>query len=75
MPLTVLERAKRAFYRKKYNDVITLLEPNTIQYRDSFTFYLYLGMACLHTGDIGGATTYFQRARQIKMRDPEWLTI
>ena len=73
MPLTVLERAKRAFYRKKYNDVITLLEPNTIQYRDSFTFYLYLGMACLHTGDIGGATTYFQRARQIKMRDPELL--
>jgi len=73
MPLTVLERAKRAFYRKKYNDVITLLEPNTIQYRDSFTFYLYLGMACLHPGDIGGATTYFQRARQIKMRDPELL--
>lgn len=73
MPQTVLERAKRAFYRKKYNDVITLLEPNTIQYRDSFTFYLYLGMACLHTGDIGGATTYFQRARQIKMRDPELL--
>lgn len=73
MPLTVLERAKRAFYRKKYNDVITLLEPNTIQFRDSFTFYLYLGMACLHTGDIGGATTYFQRARQIKMRDPELL--
>ncbi len=73
MPLTVLERAKRAFYRKKYNDVITLLEPNTIQFRESFTFYLYLGMACLHTGDIGGATTYFQRARQIKMRDPELL--
>lgn len=73
MPLTVLERAKRAFYRKKYNDVITLLEPNTIQFRESFTFYLYLGMACLHTGDIGGATSYFQRARQIKMRDPELL--
>lgn len=73
MPQTVLERAKRAFFRKRYNDVITLLEPNTIQYRDSFTFYLYLGMACLHTGDVGGATTYFQRARQIKMRDPDLL--
>lgn len=73
MAQTVLERAKRAFFRKRYNDVITLLEPNTIQYRDSFTFYLYLGMACLHTGDVGGATTYFQRARQIKMRDPDLL--
>lgn len=71
MAQTVLERAKQAFYRKRYNDVITLLEPNVIQYRDSFQFYFYLGLACLYTGDTGGATSYFQRARQIKLRDPE----
>ncbi len=73
MALTLLERAKRSFRRKRYNDVITILEPNVIQYRDSFPFYFYLGLACLHTGDVGGATSYFQRARQIKMRDPELL--
>lgn len=73
MAHTVLERAKRAFYRKRYNDVITLLEPNVIQYRDSFQFYFFLGLSCLYTGDVGGATSYFQRARQIKMRDPELL--
>lgn len=73
MALTLLERAKRSFHRKRYNDVITILEPNVIQYRDSFQFYFYLGLACLHTGDVGGATSYFQRARQIKMRDPELL--
>lgn len=73
MAQTILERAKRAFYRRRYADVITLLEPNVIQYRDSFQFYYFLGMACLHTGDAGGASSYFQRARQIKMRDPDLL--
>jgi tetratricopeptide (TPR) repeat protein len=73
MAKTILERAKRAYFRKQYNDVITLLEPSVIQYRDSFHFYYFLGMACLHTGDIGGASSYFQRARQIKMRDPDLL--
>ncbi len=71
MAKTVLERAKQAFYRKRYNDVITLLETNVIQYRDSFPFYFYLGLACLYSGDVGGATSYFQRARQIKLRDPD----
>jgi tetratricopeptide (TPR) repeat protein len=74
MAKTILERAKKAFYGKRYNDVITLLEPNVIQYRDSFQFYYFLGLACLYTGDVGGATSYFQRARQIKMRDPDLLT-
>ncbi len=73
MAITVLNRAKRAFYRKRYNDVISILEPELIQYRDSFQFYYFLGLACLHTGDIGGATSYFQRARQIRMRDPDLL--
>ncbi len=73
MAKSVLERAKQAFYRKRYNDVITLLETNVIQYRDSFPFYFYLGLACLYSGDVGGATSYFQRARQIKLRDPDLL--
>ncbi len=74
MAITILERAKRAFYRGKFNDVLTILEPNVLQYRDSFQFYYFLALACLHTGDIGGAQSYFQRARQIKMRDPDLLS-
>ncbi len=73
MAKTALERAKQAFYRRRYNDVITILEPNLIQYRDSFQYYYYLGLACLHTGDVGGALSYFQRARQIRMREPDLL--
>lgn len=73
MPISVLDRAKRSFARKRYYDVISLLEPEVIHYRDSFSFYFILGLACLYTGDIGGAGSYFQRARQIKMRDPDLL--
>ncbi|MCD1654753.1 tetratricopeptide repeat protein [Treponema zuelzerae] len=74
MPLTILQKAKKLFDQKKYSQVISLLEPNILQYRESFQFYLYLGLSCLHTGDAGGASSYFQRARQIKMRDPDLLT-
>jgi len=73
MAISVLDRARKYFYRKDYNAVITQLEPNVIQYRDSFSFYYLLGLSCLYTGDIGGATSYFQRARQIKLRDPDLL--
>lgn len=73
MPISVLDRAKRSFSRKRYYDVISLLEPEVINYRDSFIFYYLLGLSCLYTGDIGGAGSYFQRARQIKMRDPDLL--
>lgn len=73
MARTALERAKSAFHRKRFADVITLLEPNIIQYRESFQYYFYLGLACLNTGDVGGAGSYFQRARQIRMRDPDLL--
>lgn len=73
MTTTVLDRARKAFRKKKYHEVITLLEPNIIQYKDSFSFYMCLALACLYSGDIGGASTYFQRARLIKMRDPDLL--
>lgn len=73
MAKTVLERAKRAFTRRRYSDVITILEPEILTYRDSFPYYYYLGLSCLHTGDVGGASSYFQRARQIRMRDPDLL--
>lgn len=73
MARTVLERARIAFGRRRYNDVINLLEPNLVQYRDSFQYYWLLALSCLHSSDIGGATSYLQRARQIRMREPDLL--
>ncbi|MGP1593951.1 MAG: tetratricopeptide repeat protein [Treponema sp.] len=88
MPVSILEQAKTLFAKQRYQDVIRLLEPHVIQYaagtdsRDasynaafnkSFPFYLYLGLSCLHAGDIGGAIDYLTCARRIKMTDPDLL--
>jgi tetratricopeptide (TPR) repeat protein len=50
-----------------------MLEPNVLLYRDSFKYHYILAMACLYSGDFGGAFAYFKRAREIKPRDPSAL--
>lgn len=74
MTLSIVEQGKRLLGKKKYKEVISLLEPHILEYRDSFTFHFYLGLAFLHAGDIQGAMDYFSRARQIKPTDPELLS-
>ena len=88
MPSSILEQAKKQFVKGNYQQVINLLEPHVTQYvvssdtkdvvynasfNKSFPFYLYLGLACLHAGDIGGAVDYLACARKIKMTDPDLL--
>lgn len=88
MAASILEQAKKQFVRGNYQQVIQLLEPHVTQYiasgdtkdtlynasfNKSFPFYLYLGLACLHAGDIGGAVDYLTCARRIKMTDPDLL--
>lgn len=74
MALSVLDQGKRLFARKKYNEVISTLEPHVLDYRDSFTFHFYLGLACLYAGEIPGAKDYFSRARQIKPTSSDLLS-
>ncbi|MDR1748142.1 MAG: hypothetical protein LBR47_03695 [Spirochaetaceae bacterium] len=69
----VLKEAQRLFRKKQYAKVIPLLEPNVINYRNSFEFFYMLGVSCMYMGDIGGANSYLQRARQLKMRDTRLL--
>ena len=88
MPSSILEQAKKQFAKGNYQQVISLLEPHVTQYvvsgdtkdvlynasfNKSFPFYLYLGLACLHVGDIGGAVDYLTCARRIKLTDPDLL--
>ena len=88
MPSSILEQAKKQFAKGNYQQVINLLEPHVTHYiasgdtkdvmynasfNKSFPFYLYLGLACLHAGDIGGAVDYLTCARRIKMTDPDLL--
>lgn len=88
MAASILEQAKKQFAKGNYQQVIQLLQPHVTQYvtsgdakdslyntsfNKSFPFYLYLGLACLHAGDIGGAVDYLTCARRIKMTDPDLL--
>lgn len=69
----VLGKATRLIAREKWGEAIELLEPEIVRYRDSFRYYYILGYACMLSGDWGGAATYFKRASDIRMRDPELL--
>jgi len=66
---TPLEKARKAFRHRKFTEVLKLLEPFVIDYRDSFDFHYMLATSCLYLGDIGGAELYYKRARSIKMLD------
>jgi tetratricopeptide (TPR) repeat protein len=65
----ILRKAKGLALSRRHGDAIRLLEPEVVRYRDSFSYYHILAVACLHSGDYGGALTYFRRAREIKMRN------
>ena len=65
MPKSVLTRARQLFRRRRFSQVIRLLESQIFRYRNHAEFYVLLGSACLHTGDFGGAESYLRRAEQL----------
>ena len=64
-----LRKASTLYKRRKYPEVIRLLEPQIFRFRQSYLFFYYVGMACLRTGDLGGASTYLQRGLGLKPND------
>jgi tetratricopeptide (TPR) repeat protein len=68
----ILKKAERAYRNRKFSETIRLLEPQVFTYRQNPHFYYLLGMACLKTGDYGGAYSYLKRAEQL---DPHNLKI
>jgi tetratricopeptide (TPR) repeat protein len=64
-----LQEIKRLFLRRKYSDVVRLLEPEVYRFRESFQYYALLGLSCLYLQDSGGAFSYLNRALQIKEDD------
>lgn len=75
MALSVLDQAKKLFAKKKYSEVITLLQPHIFQYKESFDFHLYLGLSFLWTGEISLALDYFSGAEKIRATDPTLLSV
>lgn len=66
MPTDVLKSAGKLFRKRKFSQVIRLLEQQIFRFRDSFEFYFLLGNSCLFSGDYGGADSYLKRAAQLK---------
>jgi hypothetical protein len=64
-----LGEARKLFRARRFADVIRLLEPEVFRYRENFDYFKVLGLACLHTGDFGGAFSYMSRALQLKDDD------
>lgn len=62
-------KAFRLYRSKKYTKVIQMLEPQVFRFRESFNFFYLLGMACLQTGDTGGAYSYLSRAHDLNPKD------
>ena len=61
-----LATAQLLFAKGRYAQVISLLVPQIVLYRKEALFHEILGLACLYTGDFGGAYSYLQRARDIE---------
>ena len=69
MPRKSLSDARRLFRARKYAEVIRVLEPEVFKFRENHEYFSLLGYSCLHTGDLGGATSYITRAHQLKPGD------
>lgn len=61
----LLAKASSLFRRKKYSQVIALLEPALPMYRQSFRFYYLLGMSCIYQRDWTGGYNYIKSAYTI----------
>ncbi len=68
-----IKDAYTLFIRKKYTDVINLLEPQVFRFRENFHFFYLLGMSCLFQGDYGGAFSYLRRAVDLRENDVKTL--
>lgn len=64
-----LSQAEYLYKSRRFADVIRRLEPQVFLYRDNPRFYFLLGMSCVYTGDIGGASSFLRRANQLVPED------
>jgi tetratricopeptide (TPR) repeat protein len=69
MARDVLQIAQGMLRRRKFSAAIRLLEGRNEIYEGNFEYYILLATACLYVGDAGTASTYYQRARDIKLTD------
>lgn len=64
-----IEEAERLYNKRKWLELISLLEPLSPVYRDNPRFSVLLGTAYLHQEDIGGAYSCFRRAQSLDFKN------
>ena len=62
-----LDIAKSYLKKRNFSYAITVLESCEELYEGDFEYYLTFGIACLYIGQIGRASSYFNKARTIKI--------
>lgn len=73
MNRAAIDEAHSLIRKKKFSEAIVLLEGVREIYKNSFDYYLTLGIACLNSGDYGSSFRNFDEARHIKMQDENLL--
>lgn len=73
MTKDVLSVAWTYIKRRRFATAIKLLEGRSEIYEDNFEYNVMLAICCLYAGDIGVASSYFQKARRIKLTDTRLL--
>lgn len=68
-----LEIASHFMNLRKFDKAIKVLESRAEIYENNFDYYLLFGTACLYAGDVGGASSFFQKARAIKLTNTNLL--
>jgi hypothetical protein len=66
----ILTNAAKLAGKGNYNGAARILSVEVNRYHGSFSYYYLFGVTCLYSGDFGGAKTYFDLARKVKIRDP-----
>lgn len=69
----VLSVAEKYMKRRRFATAIKILEGRSEIYEDNFEYNIMLAISCLYAGDIGVASSYFQKARRIKLTDTRLL--
>ena len=73
MARDALNVAEKLMRRRDFSSAIKLLEGRREIYEGNFDYYLLLANACLYVGDAGTASTYYARAREIRLTDTNLL--
>lgn len=68
-----LDTAKKLLKRRKFSLAIDILEQKEDVYEGDFDYYLTFGIACLYMGELGNASLYFRKARDIKIQNTQLL--